>query len=92
MTTQTEDKAPKKTVIVVSESFRASAANDAFMFATIVSLIGIGVLLDSSAMQWIGGLLGMITISVRAAGKTKPMTIAEARAKLDELEAAGREG
>lgn len=54
-----------------------------------LALIGVGIWADSPAMQWAGFLtlaLIVFVVSFCAMGKS-PMTIAEARAFLDELEA-----
>ena len=73
-------------VIIIRESLATSIASDCFTFAMLASLIGIGIALDSGAMQWTGALMAMIGLAVKAAGKTDRVTIDEARAKLDQLE------
>jgi flagellar biogenesis protein FliO len=54
-----------------------------------ISEIGIGVLVGSAAMQWAGFLLLALLMIVVATTQQKvtDLTIAEARAKLDEIEA-----
>jgi hypothetical protein len=49
-----------------------------------------GVILQSSAMQWFGAVVGFIVICNRAgeAFKKNRMTIDQARKRLDEIEAA----
>lgn len=75
-------------VILISESVMDSWARDSFMFCTLVGLVLVGWFLDSAALQWVGALMGFLSVCVRASGRTKAarMTIAEARAKLDDLE------
>lgn len=79
-----------KELILVRESLAESVARDAVTFATIGGLVAIGVALDSSALQWVGALMGFAAACVRASGMRKrcTYTIAEARKRLDELEAA----
>lgn len=78
------------TLILIRESAKESWVRDLSTFASLVGLIGIGVWLDSSAMQWIGAILGFLSILSRASDlrKRSTMTIEQARAKLDEMEAA----
>lgn len=80
----------EKTLIVVHETVWHSYAKDAGTFVMLTALIGLGVLLNSSAMQWIGAIFGFITIIARGSGlmKRSHKTVAEARAVLDEIEAA----
>jgi putative effector of murein hydrolase LrgA (UPF0299 family) len=55
----------------------------------ITAIIGIGVVLDSRAMEWIGFIIVMIAgigIVVNAVNKDSNLTIAEARLRLDDLE------
>lgn len=75
-------------VILVHETALNSWMRDASTFALFSGLIGIGVVLDSSALQWCGAIIAFITIGMRGSGKAPRMSIAEARAKLDELERA----
>ena len=79
----------EKVVIIIHESFMESLKSDMITFGSTFLLIYLGILLESSAMQWLGALFAMIGILVRFSGKSKElrMTIAEARKRLDELEA-----
>lgn len=78
------------TLILIRESAKESWLRDMSTLATFLSLIGIGVFLDSGAMQWIGAVIGFLSIGGRASGvrKQATMTIEQARAKLDEMESA----
>ncbi|MGR9056045.1 hypothetical protein ACU8NH_09065 [Rhizobium leguminosarum] len=82
MTTRT-----KTEIIILHETVLQSYLIDSSTFLLFAALIGLGVYLDSNAMQWIGGLMGIVTISARAIRKDR-LSIAGARKRLDELEAA----
>jgi hypothetical protein len=75
-------------VIIIKEGVLESWLNDAGTFVMFATLIGIGVLIGSPAMQWVGGIIGFIAIGTRPTLHRKRMTIAEARAKLDSFDAA----
>lgn len=78
-----------KTIIIVHETVWQSYARDAGTFVMVAGLIGLGVLLDSTAMQWFGALMAFLMLLIRGNRRWHEthMTIQEARAKLDELEA-----
>jgi hypothetical protein len=80
------EKKPTEAVIMVHETTLQGWARDAGTLALFASLIGIGILADSSAMQWAGAIMAFITTCVRESGKVERLSIAEARAKLDALE------
>ncbi len=65
-------------VIVLYETVLQSWARDAGSFAMIFGVIGVGVVLDSSAMQWLGAICAFLALIGRASGKTKRLTKAEA--------------
>lgn len=77
------------TILLIREGWVQSWLRDASTFALFIALIGIGVLLQSVALQWVGALIGFMHIagSARRLYKANSYTIPEARAKLDELEA-----
>lgn len=77
-------------IIVIHETVTKSIIRDATSFATGLAMCGVGIFLDSGALQWIGGILALLLIfsqAARVSGKNNRMTIAQARAWLDELEA-----
>lgn len=77
----------KKTeFVVVHESIIQSWLRDASTLALIVASIGIGVLLDSAAMQWLGAVLAFLVIVGRGLGSVKRMTKDEAKKYLDSLD------
>lgn len=75
-------------VIVIRESLGESIAKDVSSVAALTAAVSLGVWLESSAMQWIGGVLWIIAIVSRLLRllKDNRMSIEEARAFLDELE------
>ncbi len=79
----------EREVIVVVKNWRDTALHDIASIATFVAFIGIGVLLQSTAMQWAGALLWFIWVLgfASALAKKNRMTIPEARKRLDEIEA-----
>jgi len=81
----------KPEVIIIRETPLESWIADMSSVACFVALIGIGIALGSNAMQWVGAILGFLTIISRAAraAKDNRMTIEQARKRLDEIEAEG---
>lgn len=74
------------TIVIVHETVLQSWARDAGTFALFAAMIGIGIAANSEAMQWIGAIMAFITVMIRSSGKVERLSIAEARAKLDEIE------
>lgn len=54
------------TVIVIHESAAKSLFRDAGTFCLVVGIIGVGVLLNSPAMQWCGFLMLVVIAFARA--------------------------
>lgn len=75
-------------VIIVTETALQGWMRDAGSAVMFIALIGIGVFLESNAMQWVGAIIGFIVIISRAMriAKDNRYTIAKARARLDEIE------
>jgi membrane protein implicated in regulation of membrane protease activity len=74
-------------VIIKPESMVASMISDTYTLAILIVPIALGVFLGSTPMQWIGFIVTSIALLYKlSAHKVKKYTIAEARAKLDELE------
>lgn len=75
-------------VIMVYEGAWDAIVNNLSTFVTVVGIIGVGVWLESPAMQWAGFIIAALIIGGRAArfGEKYRYTIAGARKKLDELE------
>ena len=74
-------------IILVHETVRQSWARDAGTFLLFAGLIGIGIAAGSAAMQWIGAIMAFIATFARSAGKVERLSVDEARAKLDAIEA-----
>lgn len=83
------DKTPIEIAIVPSLASLVSRVVVCLMMFSV--MIGLGVVVGSSAMQWIGGVFFLIwlTTTAKMYQKGEFQTIAQARAKLDEIE--GRE-
>ena len=80
----------ERQIIIIKENARESWLRDTSSVVSFVALIGIGVVLDSSAMQWVGAVIGFFVILERSNRlfKSNRFTIEEARKRLDEIEAA----
>ena len=76
------------TVIILKEPLMESIASDLVTLATFAAMIGMGVYLQSPAMQWTGAVVFFLGITGMAARRRQKLTIAQARAKLDEIEGA----
>ena len=76
----------KVKVIVLYETVLQSWLRDAGTFVMVLALIGVGVWLESSPMQWVGAIMFFIALVVRAVKVGEYMTVEEAREHLDELE------
>lgn len=69
---------PQSTFIVVHETVLQSWLRDASSFAVFAGLVGLGVAVGSSAMQWAGFFVAVLILFARATGKTKRLTREEA--------------
>lgn len=76
-----------KTIIVIDEKPIESIIRDTYSIISAFVLIGIGVYLGSSAMEWFGFLMVIIIIFTKASGlrKNMSMTPDEAIAKINEI-------
>ena len=54
-------------VVMVREGFWRSLASDAMSFGTLLAMVGVGVLIDSAAMQWVGGIIWVFWLFSRTA-------------------------
>ena len=54
-------------VVIVDNRLWQSLGRDIATLGTFVSMIGLGVFLQSSAMQWVGGLIWFLWVIGRAA-------------------------
>lgn len=78
----------KPTVIILHETVLQSLARDAGTFFMLAALIGLGVLLQSVALQWVCAIMGLLWLVARGSRHVRGVSIADARKRLDELEAA----
>ncbi|MFG1410315.1 hypothetical protein V5G24_04300 [Xanthobacter sp. VTT E-85241] len=78
------------TYIILTESVLQSWARDLGSLAVFVCLIGIGVYVDSSAMQWAGFAIALAFTFGRSSSHIHRMNIKEARAYLDQIEGGSR--
>ena len=79
----------KPEIIIVHERVLESWLRDAGTLATFCALIGIGVYLESSAMQWVGALIGFTIVFLKASrhmGENR-YNFDEARKKINQIEA-----
>lgn len=79
----------KTEVVILRETWAQSIASDAGTVAAFAAMIGLGVHLDSAAMQWIGGILFFMAVVTRSYRKTADgrMSIDQAIAHLEALKA-----
>lgn len=80
------------TIIVVRETVTESIITDTYTFGCLIGTCLVGYFLDIPALSWIGGLMtvGAIIFRGMKGVDDASYTIAEARAKLDEIEASYR--
>ena len=83
------DETKEPTVILVSANWRTSVVHTALSIATPVAWIGFGVWMGSWALETLG-FLGTLVVGIGWIYRScpTPVTIDDARATLDDLEAA----
>ncbi|MGH7250046.1 MAG: hypothetical protein ACREGC_03660 [Minisyncoccia bacterium] len=85
--------ANKNHILIIYESRKDSIITDLFTFGSLTAAVGMGVLLNSTALQWIAGLSWAAFVLGAGARKInnfkRSYTIAEARAYLDKIEKEG---
>lgn len=76
-------------IVMRQESVALSWARDASTFALILATIGVGVFLESAAMQWLGGVLAFLVLLLKSANlsNTNTFDIEGAKKRLAEIEA-----
>ncbi len=77
----------EKQVILIKESFWPSVAKDTYSIGVLLAAVGLGVWIDSSALQWVAGIIWIFWVFARANryGKDCTYSISEARKKLDQI-------
>ena len=73
-------------ILVVDDRLWKSVSRDIVSIVTLFAMVGVGYVLGSVALQWIGGLIWILWIIARVDAQRKKMTISQARKRLDELE------
>ncbi len=73
-------------ILVIHETVAKSRLRDLGTFVWVSAIIGLGVVLDSSAMQWFGAIVAFIILLNRARGAVRRVDVAGARKLLDEIE------
>lgn len=82
--------ADKPEIIIIRTTRSEMLKRLAFSFSAAIVMIGVGVVLESSAMQWTGAALFFLmcfVMSARLQNDRDRLTIPQARTRLDELEA-----
>lgn len=74
-------------IIERDETVLQSWMRDASALALFLVLIGVGVWLESPAMQWAGAFVAFIAVTGCALVRNHKCTVEEAQAKLDEIRA-----
>ncbi len=84
------DKPAVPEIIIIKQPMLQSIISDAVTFAMGLALLGVGIAAGSSAMQWVGAISFFLCVLARGKRilKDNRFTIPQARARLDELEAA----
>lgn len=80
----------EKTIIVLKEKPIESIIRDTYSVVSVLVLIGAGVVLESSAMQWFGFLMAAIVTVTAMSGLRKKMSLTpdEAIAKINKIKEA----
>lgn len=77
----------KKFIIIKDDRLWKSISRDTYSIGALLLAVGLGVVLDSTALQWIAGIAWILVIIGKASGEIKKVvTIKEARALLDAWE------
>lgn len=76
----------KKTYfVIIVESAAKSWLRDSSTFVLFVALIGIGWALQSSALQWVGAIVGFVIIAAKGSGRSKSLTKEDALKFISEM-------
>ncbi len=81
------EKTHAKIILQKRETPLESWKIDASTFALGLAFVGIGWVIGSSALQWMGAFVWIVFVASQASTKSQRMTISEARKWLDDLEA-----
>jgi hypothetical protein len=70
----------KPKVIILEETYLESLSKDVTTVALFISLVFIGVYLESNALQWMGAIIAFLSIAARASGWRKQQTMTREQA------------
>lgn len=73
-------------IIFIRESMWQSIVSDTFTYGGLLAMIGVGVWLDSNALQWIAGLMWVLALGGRLRNESGRMTLEQAKKKIEEWE------
>lgn len=76
--------------LIVHETVLQSVAKDLISAATLLSMVGVGIWANSSALQWAAGIIWILSMFGKSANLSKQNTVhsfAAARRKIDAWEA-----
>lgn len=75
-------------VILVYSSIKSSIIQDVVGMGTIAATVAVGWFLDSVPLQWIGGLVCILSLIIKAQriSSDNTFTLEKARKRLDEIE------
>ena len=74
-------------IVIKDDRLLLSVMRDTFSIGSLSAAVGLGVLIDSDALQWIAVVIWVLLVIGKSISETKAeKTISEARAYLDELE------
>jgi hypothetical protein len=77
-------------LLIVHETVAQSIIKDAVSAFTLLSMVGVGIWVDSSALQWVAGLLWVLWMlgkSINMSNRNVVHSFSAARKKLDAWEA-----
>lgn len=76
-------------ILLVHESFAQSVMKDMISAVTLLSMVGVGVWIDSAAMQWVAGIAWLLWMAGKSAfdAKNSVFSFEAARKRIDEWEA-----
>lgn len=83
----------ERNVLLIRETVWESIASDGFTFIMVMALVGLGRVIESTALQWVGAI-AFFAITMNRAKlflEKRTFTVAEARAELDRIEREARQ-
>lgn len=81
----------KRQVIIIHETIKEAVVHGGASLITGIALVGMGKWVESSAMEWLGAVLTILTVVARSLSINRIFTIEDARAELDRIEREGKQ-